>query len=165
MQPVQIKPSAPGAQFSSADLLRATVTPQQAARIILEQTAQGGLPDAVALLAAMFKEQRKQNAKFQPVPFDLPIWTLQQVLPENPQRSYLLIQNVGGADLMVVHETGPLQPQDFSAATAQAYLTIMQTRAIRIISGGNYEPLVAPSNPISIFTLAAVTNGVVIEGA
>lgn len=164
--PPQIQPSNPGYDFSSADLTRAGVSVMEAARVILAAKQEQGsaFPDPAALLAAIFKDQRKQNAKFQPVAFSLDIWMLQQVLNENPLRSYLIVQNVGSADIMILHETSNTVPQDYSAASAQNELTIKQTRAIRVVSGGYYEPLVAPSNPISIFTLGAGTNGVVIEG-
>lgn len=162
---LNLPPSLPGARFSSADLLRARIRPETLGNLILQQQAPGVAPDALALLASMLKEQRKQNAKFQPFPFNFGIWTMQQVLPENANRSYLLIQNVGNGDLLVVHEGASITPVDMSSADGQVSLTVTQTRAIRIVAGGNYEPLVAPSNPISIFTLNAATLGVVIEGS
>jgi hypothetical protein len=80
-------------------------------------------------------------------------------------RSYLLIQNVGSGDLMVLFEGGPSSVQDMSSAAGQNELTVKQTRAIRVVAGGNYEPLMPPSNAITIFTIGTATQGVCIEGA
>ncbi len=167
-----ITPSRPGYAFSTADLARADVSPLEAARLIVanrEAAAQvagdgGADPELKLILAAMLRAMKRANCRYQPFPFDFPIWTQQQVLTSNPLREYLMIQNVGNGDLLVVFEETSVTATDFSAASAQSQLTNKQTRALRIVSGGYFEPLTPPTNAISIFTLNAATNGIVIDG-
>lgn len=165
-----MNPSQPGYNFSTADLLRFNVTPLEAARLVAQQTQGGAAPVAslgdptTALLAALVQSQQRRNAQYGAFAWSLAAWAKIQVLQQNPIRSYLLIQNVGSGDLMVLFESGPASAQDLSGASGQAQLTVEQTRAVRIVAGGNYEPLVAPSNQITIFTLGTASNGVVLEG-
>ena len=165
-----MNPQQPGYELATADLLRVQVTPLEAARTIAQQTGNANVPvssldnPAIALLAQLVKSQRRANAHYGSFPWSLAAWSKLQVLTQNPLRSYLLIQNVGSGDLLVLVETGPANAQDLSSAGGQAQLTVEQTRAIRIVAGGNYEPLVAPSDFITIFTLGTASNGVVIEG-
>jgi hypothetical protein len=63
--------------------------------------------------------------------------TSQPCMPANASRRYLLIQNHGSADLWINAEGG-------SATGAQP--------SIRIPSGGNFEPIVAPRGAIAIFS-------------
>jgi hypothetical protein len=162
-----IPPSNPGYAFNIADVARAGVSMESLGRLILAEAARnpGGQPSLEALLAAILKTQARANCRYQPVAFDYTTFDYQQVLTENPLRSYLMVQNVGANDLLIVFESGPVTVQDFSAASAQDYLTNMQTRALRVVAGGYFEPLKPPTNPISLFTLNGATNGVLIEGA
>lgn len=164
-----MEPSQPGYNFTTADLAAFNIAPRDAAQLLVAAT--GGVTgnlgiapgDTVAaLLAELVRSQRRFNALFAPSPFSLAAWTRQQILAENPLRSYLLIQNVGSGDVMVLFETASVQPEDLSGATNE--LTVSQVRAVRIVAGGNYEPLVAPSNPITLFTLGTASSGLVIEG-
>lgn len=164
-----VLPSPPSYNFTVADLERAGFSTQELARVILQSKANGGIetgsPSAILpLLAAILKTQKKANANHVHIPYALDDYQLQQILGGNENRQFLLIQNVGSGDLMVVPEAGDTSIRDFSAATAQAYLNDMQNRAIRIVAGGYYEPTTAPKNAMSIFTLATATNGVVVEG-
>jgi len=157
-----IKPSNPGYNFTTADLQRASFPPDLLGKMIVQA---GKNPDAGALLAAILKSQRKQNANFRPASINFPIWSLQSLFSANPNRSYLIIQNTGNGDLMLIFEDGPASIQDNSGSTdAQQQLTNMQTRALRIVAGGYYEPLVPPTNSLTLFTLGVATNGVAIEG-
>ena len=163
-----MNPSQPGYNFSTADLIRFNVSPLEAARI-LARTSEGNpastLGDpTLALLAELVRSQRRFNAQYGPFGFQLAIWRRLQVLPQNPLRSYLLIQNTGSGDVMVLFEPGPASVVDLSGASGQAQLTVDQVRAVRIVGGGNYEPLVAPTNEITIFSIGTATNGVVVEG-
>lgn len=165
---MELRPSKPGYDFNVADLRRAEVSQQSAANIILSAQQSGApasSPDGMAaLLAAILKQQRPRNASYAPFPFNYDIWRQQQVLTKNENRAYLLIQNVGMGDLMLVFEEAPNTVQDFSAIDDQQTLVIKQTRAIRIIAGGSYEPSIPPTNSITIFTLNTATNGLVVEG-
>lgn len=164
-------PSQPGYQFTSADVAQANVSPEQAGQIILAATASPNAVDpgssvgVAALLAAILKSQKRSNCKYQPFPFNYDIWTRQQILAQNQLRQYLLIQNVGSGDLLVVFEEASIEPVDFSALADQATLVVQQTRAIRIVAGGSYEPLTPPQNAVTVFTLNTATFGLVIEGA
>lgn len=162
-----LAPSEPGYAFNTADLAGAKLSDISISRIIAAgaiDTQNGGSPDIAALLAAILRTQRKANCRVSPLPFTLGIWQLQMILTENPLRNWMLIQNVGLGDLLLIEQTGSPTPVDYSAATAQASLTLLQTRAIRIVAGGYYEPLVPPVNPVSIFTLNTATVGTVREG-
>ena len=172
-----MQPSRPGYNFTVADLLNFDISPLEAAKIMV--AASGGAPanlsgDAaaglqvdpiVALLAGILKSQKRSNAQYGPFAWQLTLWSQIQVLTQNAVRSYLLIQNVGSGDLMVLFEGGPSSVQDMSSAAGQNELTVKQTRAIRVVAGGNYEPLMPPSNAITIFTIGVATQGVCIEGA
>jgi len=165
---MQLRPSIPGYDFNVADLRRASVSNETAGQIILAAQQSGAVassPDGMAaLLAAILKQQRPRNANYAPFPFNYDIWRQQQVLTQNENRGYLLIQNVGLGDLMVVFEEAPSIVQDFSGVTDQQTLVIKQTRAIRIIAGGTYEPQIPPINSVTLFTLNTATNGLVVEG-
>lgn len=165
-----MQPSRPGYNFSTADLEAYGISPREAARILVQAT--GGEPGSlqaepgdliVALLAQLAKSQRRANAVFAPIPFSLATYTRQQMLSSNPRRSWLMIQNVGSNDLMVAFETAQLTPENLSGNTSE--LTNQQQRSLRIVAGGYFEPLVAPSNAITLFTLNGATNGVIVEGA
>lgn len=157
----QIAPSRPGYNFSSADVARASISPEELGKIILQSAAN----DPTALLAALLKAQVPMNSKYRPVPYNFSAYSSQLVLAENPKRNYLMIQNVGSNDLMVIFEDGPATVQDFSAdADSQQLLINQQTRALRVVAGGYFEPLVPPKNSITLFTLNGATNGVVIDG-
>ncbi len=154
--------SRPGYDFSTADLSRASISPDTLGRMILQQGMQ---PDAGALLAAILKTQRKNNARFRTATYNFATYNRQLIFAENMNRSYLIIQNVGSGDLMLVFEDGPVNLEDDSAVGSQGLLIGMQTRALRIVAGGYYEPLVPPVNSLTIFTLNGATNGVAIEGS
>lgn len=157
----QIAPSRPGYRFSAADLDRASISPDELGRIILASAAD----DPTALLAALLKSQTPMNSKYRPAPFSFTTYKKQMVLSENPKRNWLIVQNVGSGDLLIVFEDGPASVQDFSvAADSQQQLINLQTRALRVVAGGYFEPLVPPKNAITLFTLNTATNGVVIEG-
>ena len=170
-----MRPNQPGYNLATADLQRARISQDDLARIVVHATggnpnnapgiASGAGPNPMmALLAQIALTQRTANARFGPFTFSLAAWFRVQVLQENPNRKYFILQNVGSGDLMIVFESANVSPQDMSAAAGQSELTVQQTRAIRIVAGGSYEPIVAPTNPISIFTLGTATNGIVIEG-
>lgn len=160
-----IKPSKPGERFSSADVARARIPSATLGKMLLTLTP-GAVPDAGHLLAAILKGQVKSNGRYRTIPFNFPLYSKQMLVAENPLRNYLIIQNVGSNDLLVVFEDGPAVIQDFAAdADSQQQLTNLQTRALRIVAGGYFEPLVPPVNPITLFTLNGVTNGVAIEGS
>lgn len=157
-----MEPSKPGYHLSTADLQRAYIGPDILGRIIQQA---GQHPDTTALLAGILKSQRKNNARFRPAMFNFPAYNRQLLFTENPNRSYLIIQNVGAGDLIVLFEDGPVSIEDDSgSADAQQMLINAQTRGLRIVAGGYFEPLVPPVNSITIFTLNTETNGVAIEG-
>jgi hypothetical protein len=52
-----------------------------------------------------------------------------------------------------------------ATAAGQAQLTNQQTRAVRVVAGGYYEPLIAPTNQITIFTLNTATQAMAQEFA
>lgn len=166
-----LTPSPTGYEFNSADLAQAKISDADVSRIILGATqsiapvSPGSADGVAALLASILKTQKKNSCNYQPFPFDYAIFTKQQVLAKNPLRQYLLIQNVGSGDLLVVFEESGSTPEDFSAAANQQALINMQTRAIRIVAGGSYEPSTAPLNAITLFTLNTATNGLVIDGS
>ncbi len=120
--------------------------------------------DVIRMLSALYQRAHPRSARYTPRPFNFATWIRQQVFAENPNRSYLIIQVIGNGDLFVVFEESAIQATSFAAATAQPSLTLLQGRAIQIVGGGSYEPIVAPTNAITIFTLNAATNGIVIEG-
>lgn len=167
----QLQPSAPGVDLAQADVARAEVTREQAAQIILQAGGGAGsqginadVGGMMALLATLIKITKRNSARYMPFGFGLAAWARQQVLTENPLRSYLLVQNVGSGDLMVVMETGPIAVQDLSSAANQQQLTNQQLRAVRVVAGGYFEPLTPPVNPVTIFTLGTGTTGLVVEG-
>lgn len=154
-----LAPSRPGYNLSTADLRGVSVDAMTVDKII----AQGrNAPDALTLLAELLKRGAPRNARYQPIAYQYPVYTQQQVLNENKNRSVLIIQNVGNGDIFALMEGGNATPQDFSGNTTQ--LSYAQTRAIRIVAGGNFTPQIPPSNAITLFTLNAAANGVVIEG-
>lgn len=166
------KPSGLQKTFSYADLLNANISAQQAGQIILGATATaeqhdpGSAPGVAALLAAILKSQKKNNCDYRPYPFNLNIWQQQMVIAANPNREYLIIQNVGSGDLLIVFEVAGTEVTDFSAsANDQQQLITKQTRAIRLVAGGSYEPATAPRNPVTIFTLNTATLGLIVEGS
>lgn len=169
-----IPPSPPGPSFASADVTQADIaaagdiSQAQAASIILQATnggqgVQNDQSGVIALLAAILRNQKRNNANYTPMPFSFGAYIQQQLVGADPLRNYLLIQNVGSGDLMVLFETSSVNAQDFSSATA--VLTTKQTRCVRIVAGGYYEPLVAPTNAISLFTLGTGTNGLFVAGS
>ena len=167
-----MNPSLPGYQFSIADIGRYGLSPLELARIVARETAgnPGNLdqiPDPVtAILAEIAKSQRRSNARFNASGWQLATYARVQILATNPLRSYFVIQNVGSGDVMVVFESSSTKTEDLSgSAASQAQLTNQQTRAVRVVAGGYYEPLVAPTNEITIFTLNTATQGIIIEGA
>lgn len=163
-----MRPSQPGYNFSAADLARASLQPDELSRIIfgVQGTDANGLPiEALQLLAQIAKNNAIKNATYRPGAINFPAWHRQLLFTENPNRSYLIIQNVGSGDLMVVFEDGPASILNQSSADGQTFLTQLQTRALRIVAGGYYEPLIPPKNNIAIFTLGTATNGVAIEGS
>ena len=165
-----MNPSQPGYNFTTADLQRFNITPEDAARLLARETQGGAVPvnqlenPITALLAEMVRAQRRFNARYGSFGWSLAAWAKLQLLQQNPLRAYMLIQNVGSGDLMVLFESGPASAADLSSTGGQAQLTVEQTRAVRIVAGGNYEPLVAPSTEVTIFTLGTATQGVVVEG-
>lgn len=169
-----VAPSKPGYNMAVADLARFDITPLEAARI-MAGTTQGQSPTGanvaaapdpvITLLAQLVKTQRRNNTVYGPLGWSLAAWAKLQIFTQNALRGYLIIQNVGSGDLLVLFEGGPVSAQDLSSAGGQTQLTTEQTRAIRIVAGGYYEPQVAPSNPITIFTLGTASNGVAIEGS
>lgn len=161
-----MQPSPPGYDFTAADLASADIDRSLLARLIVApQTVPAAqVPDPLQLLAALLKTQKRNSAAFRPVPFNFATFARQMMLADNPNRSYLLIQNVGSGDVMVVFENGPVSVQDLSAAGDQSQLTAQQTRAVRIVAGGYFEPLVVPINAVTLFTLNTATNGLIIEG-
>lgn len=161
----QIAPSRPGYLFNVADLLDARIGQEQLGRIILEGRDSGDPSEQyLAILAGILKNMDTRNCDGIIQGFSLPVWTQVQILGPNPNRNWLLLQNVGSGDLMVTYKTGNPNPQDFSAASAQAYLTQEQIRAVRVVAGGYFEPIKAPRQAITIFTLGTATQGVACEG-
>lgn len=156
--------SPPGYDFSAADLGSAEISLQEAARIILEKQQTG--IDPLVLLAAILKAQRPRNARYNPTGFGLNAWNIQQIFTQNPARSWLMIQNTGMGDLLILFEPNNPTIQDFSGtADSQAYLTNSQLRALRVVAGGYFEPIIPTVNPVTIFTLGTGTEGVAIEGS
>lgn len=177
-QITRIPPSAPGYNLTSADVGALNVSPEQAARVMLAVAqglpanvpglgaiAPGDVSGVTLLLAAILRSQKRASASYTPFGFGFATWARQQVFGPNPNRAYLLIQNVGSGDLMVCFENGPQSVQDLSAATDQQQLTNQQQRSVRIVAGGYFEPLVPPTNPITLFTLGTGTQGLAVEGA
>lgn len=169
--PLQLPPSSPGYLFSVSDVAQAKIPTDTLNRIIVNAVQNGapvapGSADGVAaLLAAILKNAQPKNCDYQPFPFAYAIWNRQQVLAKNPDRAYLLIQNVGSGDLLCVFEETGIEVTDFSATPdTQQTLIVQQTRAIRIVAGGSYEPNIAPRSAVTLFTLNTATNGLVIEG-
>lgn len=70
-----------------------------------------------------------------------------EILPANPRRAYLIIQNRSAASVYV----------NFGQSASAAYL--------EIIAGGSYEPLVAPVNSVHVVGAAGGQSIVVIEGS
>lgn len=161
---MNVPPSNPGYNFTTADLSRAAVLSRDAVNRIIANGREE--PDALAILAAILRTQAKNSVSYRPNTYQFGTYRKQMILADNPDRQYLMIQNTGNGDLMVIFEDGPVNVVDNSgSADAQNELVGLQTRALRIIGGGYFEPLVAPRNPITIFTLNGATNGLVIEGA
>ena len=83
-----MNPSQPGYNFSTADLLRFNVTPQDAARLLAQQTQGGQIPvnqlgDPVnALLAELVRSQRRFNARYGNFAYSLAAWAKLQVLQQ-----------------------------------------------------------------------------------
>ena len=161
----ELPPSRPGYNFRAADLASADI-PRSLIRSVLNQAQaqvqQGVAPDLYALFASMLKNQQPRNAKYGPITYNFTAYTRQQMLSENPDRSYLLIQNVGSGDILALFEGSSPQPTDLSTNTS--VLIQAQTRAVRIVAGGSYEPSIPPSNPVTLFCLNTAANGVVFEG-
>ena len=169
-----MNPSPPGYLFSTADIARAGLSPLELARLIVKETegqpAGGNLTELenpiVVLLAEIAKSQRRSNARFNSSAWQLAAYSRVQILASNPLRTYFMVQNVGSGDLLVIFESGSTTTEDLSTPAASvAQLTTQQTRAVRVVAGGNYEPLVAPTNEVTIFTLNTATQGIIIEGA
>lgn len=154
-----IAPSRPGYNLRTADLRNVSVDAMTIDHIIASGRE---TPDAMVLLAELLKRGAPRNARYQAVAYQYPVYTQQQVLTENKNRAVLVIQNVGTGDIFALMEGSNPTPQDFSGNPTQ--LSYAQTRAIRIVAGGNFTPQIPPSNAISLFTLNAVANGVIIEG-
>lgn len=154
----QLAAAGEGNEFSQADLLSASINPEQLGKLIMSQNAE----TVEVLLAAILRNQKKNNASFQPVPYSYSTYRRQKVLNANPLRSYFLLQNVSPGDIFVMFEDASANVTDFTTDTQT--LIANQIRAIRIIGGGYFEPLVAPTNPITLFTLNAAAYGVVVEG-
>lgn len=159
-----ITPSRPGYQFRAADLLAARISMEELGRIILTQSEGDDQSLVLALLAGILKTQRRVNCNGNILGFQLAIWNQVQILGPNPLRNWLLIQNVGAGDLMVCFQDASSTPQDFSSAEGQLMLTAQQVRSVRVVAGGYFEPLIPPTNPITIFTMATATTGIACEG-
>ncbi len=164
--PPPIQPSHPSYNLSVADITNADL-PRAAVQRVLAQaqaeTQAGNAPDIYMLLASMLKNQQPRNARYGPITFNLAAYVKQQILTENTSRSYLLIQNVGSGDIFALVEGGSPQATDLSGNTT--VLIQAQTRAVRIVAGGSYEPSIPPSNAITLFTLNTAAYGVVFEGS
>ena len=162
---MQIAPSRPGYTFTVADLLAASISKEQLGRIIM-QNRDSGDPSAqyLAILASILKNMDARNCEGNITGFSLAVWNQVQILGPNANRTWLLLQNVGSGDLMVCYKTSSPAPQDYSAASAQAYLVQEQIRAVRVVAGGYFEPAKAPRNAVTIFTLGTATVGVACEG-
>lgn len=154
----QLPPAAAGRDYSMADLLTADIPPEQLGQMILEQST----PDVLALLASILRNQKRNNGQYQPVPYSFSAYGQQRVLTQNPRRGYLMVQNVGSGDIYICFEDSSENVQDYSGDTQT--LIVKQVRSLRIVGGGYFEPLVAPTNAITLFTLNAAAYGVVIEG-
>jgi len=152
-------PSPNDPRLSAADLINLDLRPEEVGRIIAQNT---GEPTALQLLAAILKNQKKNNSNYQPAPYIFAAYQQQQIFPANPRRSYFLLQNVSAGDVLVIFEVAPNNLVDFSGDHNS--LIVKQTRSIRVVGGGYFEPLVVPTNAITLFTLNAAANGVCIEG-
>lgn len=101
--------------LSTADLQRASISPDTVNRIIAQsvmQTQQSGqAPDVTALLAAMLKTQAKASVKINSYPFTIESNNCQQILPENPNRSFLIIQGFNSAIIFINFDIGPQAQQ------------------------------------------------------
>lgn len=155
---------------SAADLSRAVLPSDEVSRMILagnQQAVAGGGSgfDPSVLLAAILKSQVKANSRYNVTGWQLDDFQQQMIFTENPLRNYLLVQNVGSGDLMIIFEDTGVEVQDFSTAASQQQLIDKQTRAVRIVAGGYFEPLVPPTNSITIFTLNTATVGIAIQGS
>lgn len=164
----RIPPSRPGYDFATADLGRAGVSRAAIQRFIGRSQAPGSGSAEVnyeTLLAQIALQMPKKNCRTNTYTYQIGAWFKQMILGENLDREYLFLQNVGSGDILVVQESGQRIPEDFSTtAGTQNVLTILQQRSVRVIAGGYWEPMKAPTNEISIFTLGTAAQGIVIEG-
>lgn len=167
----QVPPSRGGYNLATADLDRAGIPRSTLLNFIATQqsAAQNGnsnnLLSLEALLAQMLLDMNRKNTQATNYTYQLGAWQKQMILGANPARDYFFLQNPGSGDVLIVFESGNRTPEDFSAnAGTQNTLVTLQRRSVRVISGGYFEPLKAPKNEISVFTLGTGTQGMVIEG-
>lgn len=73
--------------------------------------------------------------------------TVQQVVPANPRRKYLLIQNKGNKTIYLKFEVSP-----------------SGTQGIEIPPGGNYESIDMPISPAYVKTNSGSSSGFFMEG-
>lgn len=173
MQPLE--PSRPGAEFSSADLARVQIGPEEAGRIILQyiqqsqQEAAGPIDAPTALIASLVRNQIAGNVRFQVYTYSLVSGAgagqIQQILTENPLRKALILAQLTaggiGSDTHFLFESGPPN----STAISNANFEVKRLTALRASSNNPMSFLPAPINPITVLIQeSSNANGLIIEG-
>ncbi len=145
--------------LSTADLQKATITNEVLNRMIAPSVISGEFPDTSALLASILKNQLKANSKYRIYPFSITAGNWLQILPDNPDRTGLLVASLGGGDVSVLLEQTTITQAPLDAATlARAFVLLGSITT-------PFEFWSVPSNPV---TIAANTGtgaiGVILEG-
>lgn len=100
-------------------------------------------------------DKLNEGVNYAPITFNLAAGQAKNLLKENKNRRYLLIQNFSLAVPLAVYF------QNINLVTGSA----IGVQAIFIVAGGTYEPLTPPTNPISLQAgVAGAMSGVIIEG-
>jgi hypothetical protein len=176
-----LQPSPPGPDFSSADVARVAIGPEEAGRILLQYIQQGAQADPTALLAAMVKSQVRANCRYIAYPFSLPSSPgIQQIIGENPIRAALVLNITQPVDVATARERGfLLEPssETFTLLTAEdaaVYLlrclvtdTIVSTVLPAQLSPGIkvFQMMPPPINAISVVNSGVDSiDGVIFEG-
>lgn len=166
--------------LSTADLQKAAVSSDTLGRMILQYTQQNQITPGdntsaiTALLAQLIKNNQRSTVRYSAYPFSIPIdatfdKAMIQLLPDNPNRKFLIIQrasfgtgNNNNMRVLFQQTNSNLQYIDNSAFKALIPSALLLPPGVTIFT---MEP--APINPISILvdgTLGSAAHGIVIEG-
>lgn len=159
-----IAPSQPYYDRTSADVAQAAIPAGILNTMIMNSVQQastpGGMEDMSGLLAAILKTQAKGSAKYRIYPFFVAAGNSQQILPDNPQRTALIVSVTGTGPIFLDLEQGPLSP----TASQDTILA----RCITVSSAPNVQPLfdffVSPTNAITVVASGVDAVGVLLEG-